>query len=150
MEINSANQKLGFMSQLRSTCWMFCSRVWWLEHSFKLNPLYYIICTIIQCFPFKGPAARRGQSLISPVPSQQNPKQYPLCTPAYNWVKLQWKIITYLITWDVGNVVLLHPHISGIFLGNVHLHRFNSISEILSISRLILAFNSSNVWGFVA
>ena len=39
-----------------------------------------------------------------------------------NWVKLQRKIITYLITWHVGNVSLLHPHISGIFVGNVHLH----------------------------
>ena len=38
---------------------------------------------------------------------------------AYNCVKLQRKIITYLITWDV---ILLHPHISGIFLANVHLH----------------------------
>ena len=28
--------------------------------------------------------------------------------------------------------------------------RINSISEIQSISRLVLAFNSSNVWGFVA
>ena len=41
---------------------------------------------------------------------------------AYNWIKLQRKIITYVITWNVENVVLLHPHISGIFLGNVHLH----------------------------
>ena len=29
------------------------------------------------------------------------------------------------ITWDVGNVVLLHPHISDMFLGNVPLHSSN-------------------------
>ena len=46
----------------------------------------------------------------------------PRCTVAYNSVKLQRKIIMYLITWDVGNVILLYPHISDIFLGNVHLH----------------------------
>ena len=44
------------------------------------------------------------------------------CKAAYNWEKLQRKIMTYLITWDVGNVVLLHPHISDIFLCNVYLH----------------------------
>ena len=54
---------------------------------------------------------------------------------AYNWVKLQRKIITYLITWDVGDF-LLHPHILGIFLENVHLEQINSISEIQSISCL--------------
>ena len=30
----------------------------------------------------------------------------------------------YLITLDVGNVVLLQPDVSGIFLGNVHLNKY--------------------------
>ena len=50
-----------------------------------------------------------------------NRRQYPRCTVACDWIKLQIKIIVYLITY-VGNVVLLHPYISGIFLGNVHFH----------------------------
>ena len=59
----------------------------------------------------------------SPGPGQQieSNTNTPSWTVAYNWVKLQRKIITYLITWDIGKVVL-HPHISGIFLGNLHLH----------------------------
>ena len=40
-------------------------------------------------------------------------RQYPRCTVVYNWVKLQRKIITYLITWDIGNVVL-HSYIRRI------------------------------------
>ena len=83
----------------------------------------------------------------SPRSRPANRKQYPRCTTAYNWVKLQRKTITYLLTWDVGNVVLLYPHISGIFFRKLAFTWINSIYEIQSISRLILAFNSSNMWG---
>ena len=64
------------------------------------------------------------------------------------WVKLQRKIIIYLLTWDVGNVVLLHPHISGIFLGNVHLHeliQFPNYSQFhaLYLSSILLMYGGS-------
>ena len=54
------------------------------------------------------------------------------------------KIITYLITCVVGNVVLLHPHVSGIFR-KCAFTWINSSFEIKPISRLILAFNSCNM-----
>ena len=55
-------------------------------------------------------------------PSWQIKSNTPLYGSLQLLSKITRKIITYRITGDVGNVVLLHPHISGIFLGNVHLH----------------------------
>ena len=93
---------------------------WQLERNFpethpgNLNTVLFAKCHLQH-------GSWQWQPLIAQVPAE-NRKHYPRCTVAYNWVKLQRKIIMYLITWDVGNFVLLHPHISGIFLENVHLH----------------------------
>ena len=90
----------------------------------------------------------RWQSLIVQFQGSKS-KAVPRCIAAYNWVKLQRKIIMYryLITWGCWKCC---PPSSTHFW---HLFRkcaftwIKSISEIQSISRLILVFNSSNVWG---
>ena len=57
-----------------------------------------------------------------PRPRPANKKQHPLRTVAYNWPKWQRKTIMSPKTWDAGNAILSHLHISSILPGNVHLH----------------------------
>ena len=86
----------------------------------KVPPL---IRTHVQCLSLKCRPQHGGwwcQPLIAQVPAGKSKAIPPL--HGVQLSKLKKKIIAYLITWDVGNVVL-HPHISGIFLGNVHLYR---------------------------
>ena len=88
-------------------------------------------------FASVSPLARRLAMTApdSPGPGRQIVNNTPRYTAAYNWVKFQRKIITYLITWDIAIVVLLHPHISCIFLGNGHFHgliQFPKYSQFLA------------------
>ena len=101
-------------------------------------------CLSLRCRPHRG--GWRWQLLIAQVPVGKS-KAIPPLHGGLQLNQLQRKIITYLTIRDLGNVVLLHPHIFGIFLGNVHLQRFNSVSNIQLVSSLILAFNYSNMWG---
>ena len=107
---------------------------------------FYVQCRSLRCCPQHG--GWRWQPLITQVPASKS-KADPCCMVAYNWVKLQRKIITFLITWDVGKVVL-HPHISGIILGNVHLHgliKFPKYSQFYTwyLLSILLMFGSSSL-----
>ena len=87
--------------------------------------LYFIQCIFNNCLLLMLPTERRlAMSTADSTGPAGKLKAIPCprCMTAYNWVKLQRKVITCLITWDVGNVVLLHPQISGIFSGKVNLH----------------------------
>ena len=60
----------------------------------------------------------RWQPRLQPA----NQKQHPHCMAAHSWAKSQRKTITHPTTWNAGNAILSHSHISTILPGNAHLH----------------------------
>ena len=101
-------------------------------------------CLSVTC----STAASDSNCRLPRTPSA-NWKQYPYYTAAYNGVKLETKIIMYFNNmWCQKCCSPSSRHFRHLF-SKCALTWINSISKIQSISHLILASNSSNVWGFL-
>ena len=117
------------------------------QHKIFLKVLLKIIESTDSDFRLSVPAARRltMATADSPGPGQQIESN----TPAYGGLQLS--KITEKNNHGSFNICWKCPPSSTHFwhlFTKCAFTRFNSISEIQSVSRLILAFNSSNMWGF--
>ena len=123
------------------------------KERYKQNPVHQTKLfefLFLQCLSRKCCLQRGGwwwQSLIAQVPAGKS-KAIPMLHDGLQLSKITKKNNHVPYNMRYWKYPLSSIHFWHLFRKCVFT-RINSISEMLSISRLILAFNSSNVWGFI-